>query len=222
MEVILSLPIYLLWWCLPFKLVCCMEWVCTKLSDICFFNYYFQDPTNLDKFNVSNFFHVKNNIKVIDPGKDELKVGWENTNPNMQIWKTLWNWHRSFLDGHPSVASGNFESFLETWIACWNCPLYIKCVKNFEAKTWLFEKSLTVSIECCANTESIQYPLRVGRWERSEKRRKNNFPKGPLALYQNQDKETYIFHTCLLVSLSRVSTMYYPSFCLDNNGHLPS
>lgn len=75
MEVILSLPIYLLWWCLPFKLVCCMEWVCTKLSDICFFNYYFQDPTNLDKFNVSNFFHVKNNIKVIDPGKDELKVG---------------------------------------------------------------------------------------------------------------------------------------------------
>lgn len=75
MEVILSLPIHLLWWCLPFKLVYCMEWVPTKLSDFWFFNYYFQDPTNLDKFNVSNFFHVKNNIKVIDPGKDELKVG---------------------------------------------------------------------------------------------------------------------------------------------------
>lgn len=29
-----------------------------------------QDPTNLDKFNVSNFFHVKNNMKVIDPGMD--------------------------------------------------------------------------------------------------------------------------------------------------------
>ncbi|TRY93603.1 hypothetical protein DNTS_005199 [Danionella cerebrum] len=26
-----------------------------------------QDPTNLDKFNVSNFFHVKNNMKVLDP-----------------------------------------------------------------------------------------------------------------------------------------------------------
>lgn len=45
-----------------------------KLSDV-FFNCCFQDPTNLDKFNVSNFFHVKNNIKIIDPGKDELKVG---------------------------------------------------------------------------------------------------------------------------------------------------
>ncbi|KAG8011718.1 Peptidyl-prolyl cis-trans isomerase-like 2 [Nibea albiflora] len=28
-----------------------------------------QDPTNLDKFNVSNFFHVKNNLKVLDPGR---------------------------------------------------------------------------------------------------------------------------------------------------------
>lgn len=51
------------------------QWVPAGLSDICFFNCYFQDPTNLDKFNVSNFFHVKNNIKVIDPGKSELKVG---------------------------------------------------------------------------------------------------------------------------------------------------
>lgn len=30
---------------------------------------FLQDPTNLDKFNVSNFFHVKNNLKVVDPGK---------------------------------------------------------------------------------------------------------------------------------------------------------
>jgi len=52
-----------------------MKWVPTKLSNIWVFNYDFQDPTNLDKFNVSNFFHVKNNIKVIDPGKDELEVG---------------------------------------------------------------------------------------------------------------------------------------------------
>lgn len=28
-----------------------------------------QDPTNLDKFNVSDFFHVKNNMKMTDPGK---------------------------------------------------------------------------------------------------------------------------------------------------------
>lgn len=75
MEVILSLPVYLLW-CLPFSVVCCLEYVPAKVSDVSFLNYfYFQDPTNLDKFNVSNFFHVKNNIKVIDPGKDELKVG---------------------------------------------------------------------------------------------------------------------------------------------------
>lgn len=40
MEVILSLPIHLLWWCLPFKLVCCTEWVPTKLSDICFFSFF--------------------------------------------------------------------------------------------------------------------------------------------------------------------------------------
>lgn len=29
-----------------------------------------QDPTNLDKFNVSSFFHVKNNMRMIDPGMD--------------------------------------------------------------------------------------------------------------------------------------------------------
>lgn len=75
MEVILSLPVFLLW-CQPFSLACCLEYVPAKGSDTSFFNYsFFQDPTNLDKFNVSNFFHVKNNIKVIDPGKDELKVG---------------------------------------------------------------------------------------------------------------------------------------------------
>lgn len=37
MEVILSLPIRLSWWCLPFKLVCRTEWVPTKLSVIWFF-----------------------------------------------------------------------------------------------------------------------------------------------------------------------------------------
>uniref|UniRef100_A0AAR2JSX5 RING-type E3 ubiquitin transferase n=1 Tax=Pygocentrus nattereri TaxID=42514 RepID=A0AAR2JSX5_PYGNA len=32
-----------------------------------------QDPTNLDKFNVSNFFHVKNNVKVLDPDEEKAK-----------------------------------------------------------------------------------------------------------------------------------------------------
>lgn len=32
---------------------------------ICFL----QDPTNLDKFNVSSFFHVKNDLKLLDPGE---------------------------------------------------------------------------------------------------------------------------------------------------------
>uniref|UniRef100_A0AAR2LY12 RING-type E3 ubiquitin-protein ligase PPIL2 n=1 Tax=Pygocentrus nattereri TaxID=42514 RepID=A0AAR2LY12_PYGNA len=31
------------------------------------------DPTNLDKFNVSNFFHVKNNVKVLDPDEEKAK-----------------------------------------------------------------------------------------------------------------------------------------------------
>lgn len=33
-----------------------------------------QDPTNLDKFNVSNFFHVKNNLKVLDPEEEKAKL----------------------------------------------------------------------------------------------------------------------------------------------------
>lgn len=36
---------------------------------------HFQDPTNLDKFNVSSFFHVKNNLKVLDPGECVPDVG---------------------------------------------------------------------------------------------------------------------------------------------------
>ncbi|KAM8886683.1 RING-type E3 ubiquitin-protein ligase PPIL2 isoform 3-T3 [Spinachia spinachia] len=33
-----------------------------------------QDPTNLDKFNVSNFFHVKNNLKLLDPDEEKAKL----------------------------------------------------------------------------------------------------------------------------------------------------
>ncbi|XP_026878977.2 RING-type E3 ubiquitin-protein ligase PPIL2 [Electrophorus electricus] len=32
-----------------------------------------QDPTHLDKFNVSDFFHVKNNMKVLDPDEEKAK-----------------------------------------------------------------------------------------------------------------------------------------------------
>uniref|UniRef100_A0A672JCD0 RING-type E3 ubiquitin transferase n=1 Tax=Salarias fasciatus TaxID=181472 RepID=A0A672JCD0_SALFA len=32
-----------------------------------------QDPTNLDKFNVSDFFHVKNNMKCLDPDEEKAK-----------------------------------------------------------------------------------------------------------------------------------------------------
>lgn len=81
---LLSFHVSLLQGCLPFQLICCMKWVPVELSDI-FLNLYFQDPTNLDKFNVSNFFHVKNNIKVVDPGKAELKVGWENSSPSLEL-----------------------------------------------------------------------------------------------------------------------------------------
>uniref|UniRef100_G3PN30 RING-type E3 ubiquitin transferase n=1 Tax=Gasterosteus aculeatus aculeatus TaxID=481459 RepID=G3PN30_GASAC len=33
-----------------------------------------QDPTNLDKFNVSSFFHVKNNLKLLDPDEEKAKL----------------------------------------------------------------------------------------------------------------------------------------------------
>lgn len=39
---------------------------CSLLS-VLFFS---QDPTNLDKFNVSNFFLVQNNMRIIDPVMD--------------------------------------------------------------------------------------------------------------------------------------------------------
>ncbi|XP_066465955.1 RING-type E3 ubiquitin-protein ligase PPIL2 isoform X2 [Tiliqua scincoides] len=33
----------------------------------------YEDPTNLDKFNVSSFFHVKNNLKLTDPDEEKAK-----------------------------------------------------------------------------------------------------------------------------------------------------
>uniref|UniRef100_A0A8B9Z3Y6 RING-type E3 ubiquitin-protein ligase PPIL2 n=1 Tax=Buteo japonicus TaxID=224669 RepID=A0A8B9Z3Y6_9AVES len=85
--------------CLTIQLFfCSMEWVHTKLSDIWFFNYYFQDPTNLDKFNVSNFFHVKNNIKVIDPDEEKAKLdpSYYLKNTNTETRETLLELYKEF------------------------------------------------------------------------------------------------------------------------------
>uniref|UniRef100_A0A8C0E845 Peptidylprolyl isomerase like 2 n=1 Tax=Bubo bubo TaxID=30461 RepID=A0A8C0E845_BUBBB len=79
------------------SLFCCMEWVPNKLS-IFFFNCYFQDPTNLDKFNVSNFFHVKNNIKVIDPDEEKAKLdpSYYLKNTNTETRETLLELYKEF------------------------------------------------------------------------------------------------------------------------------
>ncbi|CAH1802314.1 unnamed protein product [Owenia fusiformis] len=37
-----------------------------------------QDPTNLDKFNLANFYHVKNNLKVPDEEEEDLKSSKRN------------------------------------------------------------------------------------------------------------------------------------------------
>uniref|UniRef100_A0A667X9C6 Peptidylprolyl isomerase (cyclophilin)-like 2 n=1 Tax=Myripristis murdjan TaxID=586833 RepID=A0A667X9C6_9TELE len=50
-----------------------------------------QDPTNLDKFNVSNFFHVKNNLKVLDPDEEKAKLdpAYHLKNTNQETRETL-------------------------------------------------------------------------------------------------------------------------------------
>uniref|UniRef100_A0A665VJV8 RING-type E3 ubiquitin transferase n=1 Tax=Echeneis naucrates TaxID=173247 RepID=A0A665VJV8_ECHNA len=50
-----------------------------------------QDPTNLDKFNVSNFFHVKNNLKVLDPDEEKAKLhpAYHLKSTNLETRETL-------------------------------------------------------------------------------------------------------------------------------------
>lgn len=50
-----------------------------------------QDPTNLDKFNVSNFFHVKNNLKVLDPEEEKAKLdpAYHLKSTNLETRETL-------------------------------------------------------------------------------------------------------------------------------------
>ncbi|KAL2298484.1 hypothetical protein Nmel_015482 [Mimus melanotis] len=56
------------------------------------------DPTNLDKFNVSNFFHVKNNIKVIDPDEEKAKLdpSYYLKNTNTETRETLLELYKEF------------------------------------------------------------------------------------------------------------------------------
>uniref|UniRef100_A0A452T943 RING-type E3 ubiquitin-protein ligase PPIL2 n=1 Tax=Ursus maritimus TaxID=29073 RepID=A0A452T943_URSMA len=57
-----------------------------------------QDPTNLDKFNVSNFFHVKNNIKITDPDEEKAKQdpSYYLKNTNAETRETLQELYKEF------------------------------------------------------------------------------------------------------------------------------
>uniref|UniRef100_A0A452ILA2 PPIase cyclophilin-type domain-containing protein n=1 Tax=Gopherus agassizii TaxID=38772 RepID=A0A452ILA2_9SAUR len=57
-----------------------------------------QDPTNLDKFNVSNFFHVKNNLKVTDPDEEKAKLdpSYYLKNTNLETRETLLELYKEF------------------------------------------------------------------------------------------------------------------------------
>nr|XP_020765055.1 peptidyl-prolyl cis-trans isomerase-like 2 [Odocoileus virginianus texanus] len=57
-----------------------------------------QDPTNLDKFNVSNFFHVKNNMKIVDPDEEKAKQdpSYYLKNTNTETRETLQELYKEF------------------------------------------------------------------------------------------------------------------------------
>ncbi|KAL4646580.1 peptidyl-prolyl cis-trans isomerase-like 2 [Arapaima gigas] len=57
-----------------------------------------QDPTNLDKFNVSNFFHVKNNLKVPDPDEEKARLdpGYYLKSTNLETQETLAELYKDF------------------------------------------------------------------------------------------------------------------------------
>uniref|UniRef100_H9G508 Peptidylprolyl isomerase like 2 n=1 Tax=Anolis carolinensis TaxID=28377 RepID=H9G508_ANOCA len=57
-----------------------------------------QDPTNLDKFNVSSFFHVKNNLKVTDPDEEKAKSdpSYYLKNANVETRETLSELYKEF------------------------------------------------------------------------------------------------------------------------------
>ncbi|KAJ8286198.1 hypothetical protein GJAV_G00035690 [Gymnothorax javanicus] len=57
-----------------------------------------QDPTNLDKFNVSNFFHVKNSLKVVDPDVEKAMQdpSYHLKSTNLETRETLAELYRDY------------------------------------------------------------------------------------------------------------------------------
>uniref|UniRef100_A0A8C6XJS2 RING-type E3 ubiquitin transferase n=1 Tax=Naja naja TaxID=35670 RepID=A0A8C6XJS2_NAJNA len=57
-----------------------------------------QDPTNVDKFNVSSFFHVKNNLKVTDPDDEKARSdpSYYLKNANIETRETLLELYKEF------------------------------------------------------------------------------------------------------------------------------
>uniref|UniRef100_A0A674NIP8 RING-type E3 ubiquitin transferase n=1 Tax=Takifugu rubripes TaxID=31033 RepID=A0A674NIP8_TAKRU len=69
-----------------------------------------QDPTNLDKFNVSSFFHVKNDLKVLDEDEEKAKLdpGYHLKTTNMETRETLAELYRDYK-GDQLLASTSKE-----------------------------------------------------------------------------------------------------------------
>uniref|UniRef100_A0A671U9C4 RING-type E3 ubiquitin transferase n=1 Tax=Sparus aurata TaxID=8175 RepID=A0A671U9C4_SPAAU len=69
-----------------------------------------QDPTNLDKFNVSNFFHVKNNLKVLDPDEEKAKLdpAYHLNSTNLETRETLAELYKDYK-GDQLLASTSKE-----------------------------------------------------------------------------------------------------------------
>ncbi|XP_001362364.4 RING-type E3 ubiquitin-protein ligase PPIL2 [Monodelphis domestica] len=57
-----------------------------------------QDPTNLDKFNVANFYHVKNNLRVVDPDEEKARQdpNYYLKNTNAETRETLQELYKDF------------------------------------------------------------------------------------------------------------------------------
>uniref|UniRef100_H3DD24 Peptidylprolyl isomerase (cyclophilin)-like 2 n=1 Tax=Tetraodon nigroviridis TaxID=99883 RepID=H3DD24_TETNG len=69
-----------------------------------------QDPTNLDKFNVSSFFHVKNELKLLDPDEEKAKLdpAYHLKSTNMETRETLAELYRDYK-GDQLLASTSKE-----------------------------------------------------------------------------------------------------------------
>ncbi|XP_067911446.1 RING-type E3 ubiquitin-protein ligase PPIL2 isoform X2 [Heterodontus francisci] len=65
-----------------------------------------QDPSNVDKFNVSNFFHVKNDLKVPDPDEEKAKSdpSYHLKTTSLELRETLSELYRDYK-GNEILAS---------------------------------------------------------------------------------------------------------------------